>query len=184
MGFGRIFFFIFSFALLEVLVLAKVAGLIGWPITIIATVVTALLGSYLFRRQGLETWVRLNQRMQQGDMPGQEMVEGIMLLLGGALLITPGFITDAVGFALLLPFSRRAMADYLVRKGTLQTFATRGGPGGGAFFYQSRTVYPGGSRPGQAGPGSANDPAHRPGPGERRGVTIEGEADEPDEPRR
>ena len=84
MGFGRIFFFIFAFALLEVLVLAKVAGLIGWPITIIATVVTALLGSYLFRRQGLETWVRLNQRMQQGDMPGQEMVEGIMLLLGGA----------------------------------------------------------------------------------------------------
>ena len=68
MGFGRIFFFIFAFALLEVLVLAKVAGLIGWPITIIATVVTALLGSYLFRRQGLETWVRLNQRMQQGDM--------------------------------------------------------------------------------------------------------------------
>ena len=108
MGFGRIFFFIFAFALLEVLVLAKVAGLIGWPITIIATVVTALLGSYLFRRQGLETWVRLNQRMQQGDMPGQEMVEGIMLLLGGALLITPGFITDAVGFALLLPGSRPA----------------------------------------------------------------------------
>ena len=76
------------------------------------------------------------------------------------------------------------MADYLIRKGTLQTFATRGGPGGGAFFYQSRTVYPGGSRPGQSGPGPANDPAHRPGPGERPGVTIEGEADEPDEPRR
>ncbi len=68
----------------------------------------------------------------------------------------------------------------------IKTFATRGGPGGGAFFYQSRTVYPGGSRPGQPGPGSgsANDPAGRPGPDERRGVTIEGEADEPDEPRR
>lgn len=124
MSFGRIFFFIFGFALLEVLVLAKVAGLIGWPITIVATVTTALLGSYLFRSQGLNTWVRLNQKMQQGEMPGQEMVEGIMLLLGGALLITPGFITDAVGFALLLPTSRRLMARKVIEKGTLQSFST------------------------------------------------------------
>ncbi len=124
MSFGRIFFFIFGFALLEVLVLAKVAGLIGWPITIVATVATALLGSYLFRNQGLETWIRLNQKMQQGEMPGQEMVEGIMLLLGGALLITPGFITDAVGFALLLPTSRRLMARKVIEKGTLQSFTT------------------------------------------------------------
>ena len=165
MGFGRIFFFIFAFALLEVLVLAKVAGLIGWPITIIATVVTALLGSYLFRRQGLETWVRLNQRMQQGDMPGQEMVEGIMLLLGGALLITPGFITDAVGFALLLPGSRRAMARKVIEKGTLQGFTTMQGAG---FTYSS---YP------RQGPNPFQQP-----PGRDDGnVTIEGEAHRTDE---
>lgn len=132
MGFGRVFFFIFGFALLEVVVLAKVAGLIGWPITIIATVTTALLGSYLFRRQGLDTWVRLNQRMQQGEMPGQELVEGMMLLLGGALLITPGFITDAVGFALLLPGSRRAMARKVIEKGALKSFTTMQG---GSFSY-------------------------------------------------
>ncbi|MED5603427.1 MAG: FxsA family protein [Pseudomonadota bacterium] len=184
MGFGRVFLTIFVLALVEVMVLAAVADFIGWPITILMVVVTALLGTALFRSQGLQTWQRLNQRMNQGEMPGRELAEGMMLLLGGAFLITPGFITDALGFALLLPFSRRAMADYLIRKGTLQTFATRGGPGGGAFFYQSRTVYPGGSRPGQSGPGPANDPAHRPGSGERPGVTIEGEADEPDEPRR
>ena len=161
MGFGRIFFFIFAFALLEVLVLAKVAGLIGWPITIIATVVTALLGSYLFRRQGLETWVRLNQRMQQGDMPGQEMVEGIMLLLGGSLLITPGFITDAVGFALLLPGSRRAMARKVIEKGTLQGFTTMQG---GGFTYTSHT--------GQ-GPNPFQQPPRRNDDGN---VTIEGES--------
>lgn len=158
MGFGRIFFFIFGFALLEVVVLAKAAGVIGWPITIIATVATALLGSYLFRLQGLATWVRLNQRLQQGDMPGQEMVEGIMLLLGGALLITPGFISDALGFALLLPGSRRAMAGKLIEKGTLQGFAVmqRGG-----FTY---TQY------GQPPP----DP-QRPTPQQQGNVTIEGE---------
>ncbi|MEQ3682637.1 FxsA family protein [Alcanivorax sp.] len=167
MGFGRIFFFIFGFALLEVLVLAQVAGAIGWPITIIVTVITALLGSYLFRRQGLDTWVRLNQRMQQGEMPGQEMVEGMMLLLGGALLITPGFITDAVGFALLLPGSRRWMASKVIKKGTLQGFTTVQGAG----FAYTRTRYPG---------GGANPFQQQPGRNDDRtitgGDTIEGES--------
>ena len=154
MGFGRVFFFIFGFALLEVLVLAQVAGAIGWPITIVATVVTALLGSYLFRRQGLDTWVRLNQRMQQGEMPGQEMMEGMMLLLGGALLITPGFITDTVGFALLLPGSRRWMANKVIQKGSLQSFTTVQGAG----FAYTRSSYPGGAtNPFQQRPGSNDD---------------------------
>ncbi len=161
MSFGRIFFFIFGFALLEVLVLAKVAGLIGWPITIVATVATALLGSYLFRSQGLETWVRLNQKMQQGEMPGQEMVEGTMLLLGGALLITPGFITDAVGFALLLPTSRRLMARKVIDKGTLQSFTS---VQGGGFTYTHYTRSGGGNPFQQPG-----------GPGDGH-VTIDGES--------
>ena len=160
MSFGRIFFFIFGFALLEVLVLAKVAGLIGWPITIVATVATALLGSYLFRRQGLETWLRLNQKMQQGEMPGLEMVEGIMLLLGGALLITPGFITDGVGFALLLPTSRRAMARKVMEKGTLQSFTS---VQGGGFTYTRYT---------RAGGNPFQQPT-KPDDGQ---ITIEGEA--------
>lgn len=154
MGFGRVFFFIFGFALLEVLVLAQVAGAIGWPITIVATVITALLGSYLFRRQGLDTWVRLNQRMQQGEMPGQEMVEGMMLLLGGALLITPGFITDTVGFALLLPVSRRWMANKVIQKGSLQGFTTVQDAG----FAYTRSHYTGaGPNPFQQRPGSNDD---------------------------
>jgi len=167
MGFGRVFFFIFGFALLEVLVLAQVAGAIGWPITIVATVVTALLGSYLFRRQGLDTWVRLNQRMQQGEMPGQEMVEGMMLLLGGALLITPGFITDTVGFALLLPGSRRWMANKVIQKGSLQSFTTVQGAG----FAYTRSSTPGGNtNPFQQRPGSNDD---RP---PLNGDTIDGES--------
>ena len=125
MGFGRVFLFIFVFALLEAIVLGQVAQTIGWPVTILLTVLTAMMGSFLFRWQGVETWIRLNSRMQQGEMPGVEMVEGVMLLLGGALLITPGFITDAVGFLLLLPQSRRMMASYIVKKGVMQAF-TRG----------------------------------------------------------
>ncbi|MDX1802458.1 MAG: FxsA family protein [Alcanivorax sp.] len=161
MGFGRIFFFIFGFALLEVMVLAKVAGLIGWPVTIVLTVATAMLGSYLFRRQGLDTWLRLNQRMQQGEMPGQEMVEGMMLLLGGALLITPGFITDSVGFALLLPGSRRWLANKIIQRGTLQTMAGNGS----VFFYQQQSW----SR-------ADTQPPQSPRPNRDGGVTIDGNA--------
>ena len=90
MGFGRVFLTIFVLALVEVMVLAAVADFIGWPITILMVVVTALLGTALFRSQGLQTWQRLNQRMNQGEMPGRELAEGMMLLLGGAFLITPG----------------------------------------------------------------------------------------------
>lgn len=133
MGFGRIFLFIFIFAMLEVMVLAAVADLIGWPITIALVIATALIGSALFRHQGFDTWARLNRRMQAGEVPGRELVEGIMLLLGGALLITPGFISDATGLALLVPYTRRALAGWMIKKGKFQTFTTAGG---GAAFYQ------------------------------------------------
>ncbi len=136
MGFGRIFIIIFVFALLEVMVLARVADSIGWMVTILLTVFTAMLGSFLFRWQGLETWVRLNQRMAQGEMPGTEMVEGVMLLLGGALLITPGFITDGIGFLLLLPQSRKMMANSLIKQGVMQSFSSRQTAQGSAWFYQ------------------------------------------------
>lgn len=132
---GRIFLFILVFALLEVMVLAKTAGFIGWPVTIVLTVATALIGSALFRREGIQTWVRLQQRMQHGELPGKEMAEGVMLLIGGALLITPGFITDIVGFCLLLPGSRGWMAQRLIANGALQRMATQPNV---QFYYQQR----------------------------------------------
>lgn len=146
MVFGRVFLFIFIFALLEVIVLAKVAEYTGWLFTIVATVATAMLGSVLFRWQGLQTWVRLNQRLQQGDLPGTALVEGFMLLLGGALLITPGFITDAIGLVLLLPPTRKALAAALVKRGMLQALAARSGRSGTFVFTQTvyRQPWPGG----------------------------------------
>lgn len=150
MGFSRIFLFIFIFALLEAMVLAKVAQIAGWGVTILATVFTAMLGSMLFRWQGLETWIRLNQRMQQGQMPGIELVEGVLLLLGGALLITPGFITDAVGFLLLVPVTRKALAGFMLRRGILQAFSAR--PGNPNVWVYTRSY--------QSGP--ANDPDQAP----------------------
>ncbi len=177
MTFGRLFFVIFAFALLEVLVLAAVADVIGWPVTIILTLTTAIIGSWLFRSQGLQTWTRLNQRMQSGEMPGQELVEGLLLLIGGALLITPGFVSDIVGFLMLLPFSRHRLAAILVRRGTLQTFSGRQGS---AFFYQS-----GSFNGGPFGPGGGPFGGGRPNQGSSQGngVVIDGEArEEPQTP--
>ncbi|MCC4308022.1 FxsA family protein [Alcanivorax marinus] len=178
MGFGRVFLTLLVFALIEVMVLAAVADLIGWPVTIVAVVATALIGSALFRRQGLDTWTRLNERMNRGEMPGRELVEGMMLLLGGAFLITPGFISDAVGFALLLPQSRRALADRMIRRGTVQAFASRSG---GVFFYQrgpgrggtgntyEGSVYEGSARENGGENGKAGDEGDRP----RRPLTLD-----------
>ncbi|MEE2729174.1 MAG: FxsA family protein [Pseudomonadota bacterium] len=177
MGFGRIFLFIFIFALLEAIVLGQVAQTIGWPVTILLTVLTAMMGSFLFRWQGVETWIRLNSRMQQGEMPGVEMVEGVMLLLGGALLITPGFITDAIGFLLLLPQSRRWMASYIVKKGVMQAFNR--GPGQGNVWVYQRTWQ-------SRSPGQTYD-AEPPGSGpsvreDRQGhFIIEGEVEKKDD---
>ncbi|EDY87013.1 FxsA protein [gamma proteobacterium HTCC5015] len=169
MGFGRVFLFIFVFALLEAVVLGAVADQIGWIATILFTVLTAMIGSVLFRIQGLETWLRLNQKLQAGDMPAREMVEGVMLLLGGALLITPGFITDAIGFALLLPGSRSLMAGALIRKGVMQNMAMRSGQGGFTFsqgHFHSHQPFE----------HAADQRRREPQRNDSGGVTIEGES--------
>lgn len=160
MGFGRIFLVIFVFALLEVVVLGQVAESIGWGVTILLTVLTAMAGSLMFRWQGVETWVRLNHRLQKGEMPGNEMVEGVMLLLGGALLITPGFITDAIGFLLLVPQTRKAMAGAIVKKGMMQAFTARNGGQSRAWVYQR--TYSSGASPNTQSP--PNGPTYRADP--------------------
>ena len=121
--FRHIFLTILVFALAEAVLLAKVGTAIGWPITILMIVTTAMIGSAMFRHQGLATWLRVNERMAQGEMPGQELIEGVLLLLGGALLITPGFITDAIGFACLIPATRKPMAKWMLSKGVMQAMS-------------------------------------------------------------
>lgn len=134
------FLVFFLFSLSEAILLAKVGTLIGWGWTILAIVATAMIGSAMWRQQGLETWRRVNQRMAQGELPGQELIEGVMLIVGGALLITPGFITDTIGFFLLFPVTRKAAAKSLFDKGLVQGWSQQGGfrqAGGFGGFYQS-----------------------------------------------
>jgi UPF0716 protein FxsA len=103
--------------ILEIYLLFQVGGIIGVGWTILIVIGTAILGASLLRQQGLATWTRLNQSMAQGQLPPTILVEGLLLLLSGAFLLTPGFFTDAVGFLFLTPFIRKMFASYLLRRG-------------------------------------------------------------------
>jgi UPF0716 protein FxsA len=98
----------------EIYVLLQVGGIIGAFPTIFLVVFTAALGAWLLRRQGFATWQRFQANLAQGVVPAYEMIEGPILLVGGALLLTPGFFTDLVGFACLIPALRRRIAQYII----------------------------------------------------------------------
>ncbi len=98
----------------EIFLLLQVGGLIGAIPTIFLVVLTAVWGAWLLRRQGFATWQRFQQALAQGTLPAYEIIEGPILLVGGALLLTPGFFTDALGFACLIPGLRRKIARYII----------------------------------------------------------------------
>jgi len=92
--------------IVEMWLLITVGGHIGAMNTIFLVMLTALVGIGLLKRQGFATLWRGQEKLQQGQVPAQEMIEGIVLAVSGALLLTPGFVTDVVGFLGLLPITR------------------------------------------------------------------------------
>ncbi len=106
--------------LIEIYLFIQVGGAIGALATVALVVVTALVGVALLRAQGLQTMAKFQQRVAQGEMPADTMLEGAALLFGGALLLTPGFLTDAIGFLCLLPVTRRPLVRWLISNVTLQ----------------------------------------------------------------
>lgn len=102
--------------LLELALLIEVGTLIGALRTILIVVVTGFVGALMARSQGFSVWRKLRETVQGGRSPAGELMEGALVLAGGLLLITPGLITDALGFIFLIPPSRRAVKNYLMRK--------------------------------------------------------------------
>lgn len=101
--FALIFFLV---PLIEIYILIQVGQVIGAGWTVLLVVLTAVIGVRLLRSQGLSTLSRAQRKMDGGEMPAQELMEGIALIIAGAFLLTPGFFTDAAGFLLLFPPSR------------------------------------------------------------------------------
>jgi len=94
---------------LELYLLIEIGSDLGAFLTIFLVVFTAVLGGFLVRRQGISTLSRVHQATERGEVPALEMLEGAVLLLGGLLLLIPGFFTDAVGFLCLVPPLRRLL---------------------------------------------------------------------------
>jgi len=101
--------------LLEIAVFIEVGGTIGvWP-TIGLTIATALAGSLMLRHQGLAALMRARAQMDRGELPARELFEGMCLVLAGALLLVPGFVTDAIGLLLFFPPFRRLLRLLIAR---------------------------------------------------------------------
>lgn len=102
--------------LIELALLIKIGTMIGfWP-TMAIVVFTGILGASLARFQGFVTWLKIQQALQRGAMPAEEMIDGLLILVGGIVLLTPGFITDIFGFVLLVPWTRYLLKRWLRKK--------------------------------------------------------------------
>lgn len=131
-----IFLLYLIFPIVEIYLLIKAGKLLGfWPIFAIV-VLTAWLGSRLVKYEGFQVLNQLRQRAAQGQSPHKEMLEGCVLLIGGLLLIAPGFMTDTLGLLCLIPLTRKRIAKWLegwimkkIRSGRVQVFTS--GFGGG-----------------------------------------------------
>ncbi len=155
--FRFIFLLFIAMPILEIFLLIKVGGSIGALWTILIVIFTAMLGTWMLRAQGLSTMNKARSKMSSGAIPAFELMEGLALGVGGALLLTPGFVTDAIGFACLIPFTRKWLVKALSKRVSVASVA-------GGF---SATTP--GQRPSYGGP------SVKPKPGGIEGEIIEGE---------
>jgi len=109
-----IFLLFILMPILEIALIIQVGQFLGMAPTVALILITAAIGTFLLRREGVATLFRARQKMSSGELPGHEMAEGIMLAFAGALLLTPGFVTDVIGFSLL---------SRTVRKKLIQEFS-------------------------------------------------------------
>ncbi|MFL5896725.1 MAG: FxsA family protein [Thermoleophilaceae bacterium] len=111
---GLIAVFIFV-PIAELYVILKIGDAIGWLPTLVLLAADSILGSMLMRSQGRAVWQRFQAAMQSGRAPHREVLDGVLIIFGGAFLITPGFLTDVLGVILLLPPTRALVRRALVR---------------------------------------------------------------------
>lgn len=143
--------------LAEIFVLIQVGQVIGPWWTILLLIADSILGTWLIKREGGRAWAALRSALNTGQMPAKELADGALILIGGTLMLSPGFVTDLFGIVLILPFTRplarRALTGLVTRK-LVGTGAAAYMPGGGV----------------RSGPGNQQRPHPNPG-----GSVVEGE---------
>ena len=114
--FIRLFLLFVTVPMLELALLIHIGKLIGlWP-TLLIVISTGILGAFLAQEQGFAVFRKIQQSLQQGILPTDSLIDGAMILAGGLLLLTPGLITDTIGFVLLLPFTRAPIRETIKNK--------------------------------------------------------------------
>ena len=99
--------------LIELILLIKIGQQIGLGATLAIVILTGIIGAYLAREQGFITISRIRQEIQNGQIPADPLLDGVLILAGGLLLITPGLLTDAAGFSVLIPYTRKIIKAYI-----------------------------------------------------------------------
>jgi UPF0716 protein FxsA len=123
-----LFFLFIVVPIAELYVIIQVGQAIGAPLTIALLIADSVLGAALMRSQGRAAWRRFNAALREGRVPHREVLDGVLVIFGGALLLTPGFLTDILGLVLLLPPTRAIVRAVLVRRfgGRVASGAARG----------------------------------------------------------
>jgi UPF0716 protein FxsA len=139
--FGIVFIALIAIPIIELYVIVQVGQEIGVLPTLALLVIVSVAGAWLLRQQGTATWRRLQETLRRGEVPTKEVTDGALILLGGALLLTPGFVTDAVGLVLLFPVTR-AVVKRVARRFLGHVAAVRFGPAGvaGKRIYDARVT--------------------------------------------
>lgn len=121
MPFALIPFLLLIVPVVEIAAFIIIGGQIGVLPTLAMILVTAIIGTFLLRSQGFAVLARIKQESQAGGLPGRALGDGAMILVAGVLLLTPGFVTDAIGFSLFVPFVRDAIWSFLAKRITIVT---------------------------------------------------------------
>ncbi len=126
MWFRHFLLLFIAIAIAEIYVLIGVDGLVGTGWTIFLIILTGVIGVNLLKKQGISVFTRFQQKLASGQAPAEEMVEGVLLVVAGAFLITPGFLTDTLGFLWLIPQSRDWFAKKLIKLGWFKSVNATG----------------------------------------------------------
>ena len=130
--------------LLEIFALIQVGQVIGPWWTILLLVLDSVIGAWLVRREGGRAWRALTTALQTGRMPAKELADGALILVGGTLMLTPGFVTDALGILFILPLTRpvarRLLTQLITRRLLSSRNVTRPGPGSGGSVVRGEVV--------------------------------------------
>ncbi|WDT85995.1 FxsA family protein [Alteromonas sp. 009811495] len=127
----RVLFILFAvLPIIEIALLVNVGSMIGGWNTIGLVILTAFIGAYFVKREGISTLQTAQAKMQRNEVPGRELVEGLMLVVAGVLLVTPGFITDIFGFMFALPGSRHLLAAQVTKHLKMHVVAGSAGVAG------------------------------------------------------